>query len=225
VKSFEELSLSEIMAMGTKGTTKPGGIGVSKTKACQEKLQRMKMLPKTMDAKVFKPFTKLMALKYIKNFHDGIKNKSFGLVKLDDGTVKRKVKLGFPNPKAPLYGAGDEKKDRSYMNMMRLHELKNGYSVRPSTKKHWKAKMKLSDLFIVHEYGTIIKRGDTLIRIPARPVSLKAFKKTLKEKRDLDMDKTVKRIISKNINQAAKVHKGIEQERLEKGLAQFDRVE
>jgi hypothetical protein len=124
------------------------------------------------------------ALRTVKNFKEGIKRNSFALQKLKDETVYRKRLLGMERPNAPLYGMGDSVKKKSYINMLRIKELKNGWKLYPSWAKHYSAAIKLNLLFFVHEYGTIIKgRGGVMIRIPPRPALLKAFLRTMKQRR------------------------------------------
>lgn len=171
---------------------------------------------------------KLMALTTVKYFHDGIKDQSLGLKELKDKTVQRKRRESFTMPEVPLYGAGDERKDDSYVNMMRLRKIdgfgKKGWQVYVSRKKHWKSKLKLSDLFVVHEYGTIIKaKNGAMIRIPARPAFHKAYERVLKEKKKSETSKVVKKAIAEMINKNTdSLELKIAQRQLE-GLAKFEK--
>ena len=136
---------------------------------------------------------KATALSFIKSFHDGIKNNAFGLKKLKDETIERKRRLAMELPEVPLYGRGDDKKDRSYVNMLRLRKLKAGYRVYPSKAMHYSKKVKLDKLLYVHEHGAILKgAGDTLIRIPPRPALKLAYRQTMGTQIKGDRSKKVK---------------------------------
>jgi hypothetical protein len=169
------------------------------------KINRMKRIPqKINDTMIY--YNQYLALRTIKNFHDGIKKMSFGLERLKDNTIKRKMREGMAIPDAPLYGKGDEKKDNSYVNMLRLKKIdiqgRNGYKVFPSVKKHWKANLPLNVLLRVHELGTIINNHGKLIRIPARPALEMAYEKTLTERKKLEPSRMVKKAILDYINKA-----------------------
>ncbi len=194
------------------------------------KMNRIKNLPqKTLDTMV--SIQKYYALKLIENFHEGIRQNSLGLKKLEDGTVKRKVREGYPYPEAPLYGAGDEKRDRSFMAMLRIDMLSKGYKVYPSRKKHWKSKLSLYGLFILHEYGGWIRKrnapkegmtmGD-LIRIPARQPLTKAFKKMMKDRSKKDPSRKVKNAILRNINNAEDIQFAKEVHRWNEQLRKYE---
>lgn len=173
-------------------------------------------------------FVKVMALKTIKYFHDGIKDQSLGLKQLKDKTIQMKRRESFQIPEAPLYGAGDERNDNSYVNMLRIRKIngfgKKGYQVYVSRKKHWKANMKLTDLFTIHEFGTIIKaQNGAMIRIPARPAFHRAHEKVLKERRKNETNRMVKQAITELIKtNSDSVGFKIAQRQLE-GLAKFDK--
>lgn len=171
---------------------------------------------------LFSAIRKKDAGRYMKNFHDGIKNNSFRLKKLEDGTIARKEGQGMEFPRTPLYGRGDDKKDRSYVNMMRIRKLKNGWRVKPSIAKHYSGNVKLRTLFFVHEFGTIIKQGDTMIRIPPRPAALKAFNKTLRQENKDENSGIVKKAIKKYIQDGKKNAIFQQQLQLEKGLKKFE---
>lgn len=143
--------------------------------------KRIKKIPQ-IAIPIMMAFVKTDALDMVKNFHDGIKKKSFGLEKLKADTIKRKRHLGMERPSTPLYALGDESKKKSYVNMLRIKRIKNGYKVYPTKAKHHSGNIRLNRLLEVHENGTIIKRGDILIRIPPRPAFLMAYKQTLKDR-------------------------------------------
>lgn len=154
------------------------------------KLRRIKNLPKEAMS-MFKATLHRNALLTMKNFKVGITTRSFGLQKLKNGTIKRKKGSGMERPDTPLYGVGDEQKRNSYINMLRIKNIKGGYMVSPAKTKHWSRKIDLYRLWRVHELGTTINlgartsikthiaRGKTLIRIPPRPALLMAFRKTM----------------------------------------------
>lgn len=155
-----------------------------------KKLSRLRNLSKEAMAMLKAPL-KRDALLTMKNFKEGIKNRSFGLKKLEDGTIRRKQLLGMERPDTPLFGKGDEQKRNSYINMLRIKHVKGGYMVTPAKTKHWSRKIELNRLWKVHELGTTIAlgarqsiktkqtRGNTLIRIPPRPALLMAYRKTM----------------------------------------------
>jgi|GEM_PF-5753709 len=157
------------------------GVKVNYSRRWDSVKKRINRIPK-IAFPIMRAFVKTDALSMIKEFHDGIKKKAFGLEKLASGTVKRKRSLGMERPSTPLYGLGDEKKKNSYVNMLRMKKIKNGYNVYASNRKHYGGNIKLNDLLEVHENGTIIKRGNNLIRIPPRPAFLMAYKNVLKKR-------------------------------------------
>jgi len=116
---------------------------------------------------------------YIKNFKDGIKHNRFDIEPLKENTIKQKTRKGYRKPESPLFGLENE--PRTLYNSQQIRKLKNGYKVYTSWKKHYKADLDLRHMMNVHEYGCIIKRGKTLIRIPARPVKKLAYEKTLRD--------------------------------------------
>ena len=155
-----------------------------------KRLQRLKNLTKDGIALLKAPLHR-DALLTMKNFKEGIKTRAFGLKELTPGTIKRKQLLGQERPETPLYGMGDEKKRNSYINMLRIKNIKGGFMVSPSKNKHYSRKIELNRLWAVHELGTTINlgerqsiktkvvRGKTIIRIPPRPALLMAFRKTM----------------------------------------------
>ena len=151
----------------------------------EAKRSRIRRISKLIDDTVL-AYAKRDAMKLMKNFHDGIKQNSFRLKRLEDGTIARKRSMAMEKPNVPLYGAGDSKKKNSFVNMLRMRRIKAGYKVFASNAKHHSADLKLKDILDVHEKGRIISRGDALIRIPPRPAFEKAFKRTLKQRRLLE---------------------------------------
>jgi hypothetical protein len=124
---------------------------------------------------------------------------NFGLQKLADWTIQRKMTQGMERPQVPLYGMGDDKKDDSYINGLRLRKLKDGYKVFFSRKKHWSGELTLEDLYQIHENGAVFKKGETVIIIPPRPAFRKAFVRTLKQLKAQETADDVKRVYSQYI--------------------------
>lgn len=144
------------------------------------KRKRIQRLPKIIN-NVVRGAIKKDALGIIETFHDGIKKETLGLEPLEESTVLGKA--GYSQPSTPLYKAGDERKLDSYVNMLRIRKLKNGWKVYPSWGKHWEASLELRQLFIVHEYGTkIVQKNGTIINIPPRPAFLLSYQKYLSDK-------------------------------------------
>ena len=103
-------------------------IKVKRNDSYKQKMNRIKRLPrlKFMNS-LFFSMCYGDSLRMVKAFHDGIKKNAFGLKALKDGTIRRKQRLGMELPGVPLYGEGDESENKSYINMLRLTKLKNGY--------------------------------------------------------------------------------------------------
>jgi len=169
------------------------------------KKNRMKRLPLIVDDSMMGQL-KYTATMIIEEFQKGIRANNMGLKKLQQATEDGKSRKGYSKPDTPLYGLGD-RSDRSYINMMRIKKLKNGYKVYPSRAKHHTSKLKLKDLFIVHEYGcTITMKNGTVVRIPPRPAFHKAYERVInKMKRDKrETSRTVKRAMTEYINNGKK---------------------
>jgi len=149
----------------------------------------MKMFPRlpVETQGIFLSAVKRDALRYMRNFKQGILLNTFGLDALEDGTIVRKRREGMSNPDFPLYGMGDERERDSYMNMMRIKPIREGYRVYPSKDLHHSERIELNRLFNVHEKGMIITVGKgkkkRLIRIPARPAGLKAFRQAMRQRK------------------------------------------
>ena len=139
---------------------------------------RMRRLP-VMMPKVIKAFAKHDAEELIRLFHDGIQEGRFELMPLQPRTIRRKEAMGYGAPDVPLHGKGDEDQSRSYMNMLRIRQDGRRYRVIPSRGYHWSKKIKLTDLFMVHEYGCTITNGfgvGITIRLPPRPALRYAYR-------------------------------------------------
>lgn len=161
--------------------------------------QRIKKLPEYGTASV-KTHVKGQALELIKEFKKGISEESFGLAPLKPATVSAKSRRGYSQPSTPLLGKGLKDKYKSYVSSLRLRELKKGYKVAPSVGRHWSGKISLKQLFMIHEHGCTIKRGETLIRIPARPAFLLAYQKVMANRRKIDFSKKVRRAMTEYVN-------------------------
>jgi DNA-binding cell septation regulator SpoVG len=159
------------------------------------KQARIARLPKLVEDTLHSA-TKGHAVELIQEFQKGLRNNSFGLTPLKEATIEGKIRNGYSKPDNPLYGLGD-RSDKSYVNMMRIRKLKNGYRVQPSKGKHHKSGLALRDLFVVHEYGcTIVTKTGVLIRIPPRPAMFKAYERMM---HNMQRDK---RETSRNVKKA-----------------------
>jgi len=174
------------------------------------KQMRIKRLPKLLKS-VVSGATKKDLLGMKKIFHDGIKDNRLGLDALAESTIRSKKAKGYPKAKSPLYGAGDTEGDRSYANMLLIAKVKNGWKLRPSTRKHHSGNVTLKDLFMIHEHGALIKKKTkngkaSLIRIPPRPAFLIAYKRWLgqRKKSQKETSLEVKAAIREFINTGSK---------------------
>jgi len=168
------------------------------------KMKRIQRLPKLGNDIMF-GVTKKDALGVIKEFHDGIKRNSLGLDPLQQSTVNKKASAGNKRPENPLYAYGDEETLKSYVNMMRIRKLKNGWKVAPSWAKHHtrgsnQKQLELRHLFQIHEYGCTIDRGNFLIQIPPRPAFLFAYRKWMSKRRKNENTIEVKKAMTEYIN-------------------------
>jgi hypothetical protein len=178
------------------------GVKYSTTYAAQ--MARIRRLPQKYD-EVIRGALLRDARGIVQEFRDGILHKTFRLTPLKPATIDRKASKGAEHPTFPLYdvGPGDE---RSYVNMMVVSKVKNGYVVRPNPRAlHHSRKIKLKDLFVVHEYGATIKqwRGGKLIliRIPPRPAFELAYARYMRKRSKMEPApaKEVKRAITEYI--------------------------
>jgi len=160
------------------------------SRAFEQKKARIRKLPK-IGEEMMMGMRKKDAYDLIMIFHDGIKNDSFGLKRLMDLSIEHKKSMGYAKPTYPLYGKGDDDKKKSFMNMMRMRRLKNGWKIYPSWGRHHKANLELRHLLMIHEYGCLIKqKNGNIIRIPPRPAWLYAknrfFRKLSASQEDKD---------------------------------------
>jgi len=167
----------------------------------EAKRSRIRRLPR-MVVPIADTHAKNRAVNLIETFRKGIRSDIFGLRRLRPATVKRKSRRGLSKPTTPLYALGDQEK-RSYINMMRIRKLKGrGYRVAQSRAKHHESELQLRHLFVVHEYGTVIRmRGGQLIRIPPRAAFANAFQSMMLQLRNFEPPASeVRRAIVKYIN-------------------------
>ena len=175
------------------------GLKIKFSNTYDSKIKRIKALPVKTESVMFS-IVKHYCLSVIKNFHDGIKDMTFGLRELSDKTIVRKRRRGFSIPQAPIYAAGDDQEDDSYVNMLRIRKIdgfgKKGFQVYPSKKKHWESKLRLDELLDIHEKGrTITTKSGTTFRIPPRPALRKAYEKTLRDRKLIEPSKMVQKAI------------------------------
>ena len=165
------------------------------------KRKRIQRLPKIM-TNLANTTSKKDAIGLIRVFREGIKKNAFRLKPLQPKTVERKRARGLSRPKTPLYAFGEDEKN-SYLNMLRIRRLKKGYRVAPSWAKHHESQLKLRDLFVVHEFGTVIRQtrggSEVIIRIPPRPAFFYAFRRFMAQRKKADEAKEVKQAITEYV--------------------------
>lgn len=88
--------------------------------------------------------------------------------KLKKGTIQNKTSQGMLYPTHPLYGLGEENA-KSMINGIKVRKIKNGYRVQPEGKHH--SGLKMQTIYLIHEYGAILKNGGV---IPARKLIRKS---------------------------------------------------
>lgn len=152
----------------------------------QAQMSRIRRLPRKYD-EVIRGAILRDAEGVIAEFRQGILRKNFRLVPLRPATIDRKRSAGAQHPDFPLYDAGPREL-RSYMNMMQITRLKNGYKVGPNPRAlHHSKRLRLADLFVIHEYGATIKQFKSgqlvLIRIPPRPAWELAYDRLMKKRK------------------------------------------
>jgi hypothetical protein len=153
-----------------------------------------KLLTTKRRAEKFQSMWRMIALGLLKDeahmiqgfFQDGIAKGTFNLKPLKQGTIDGKTRQGYDKPSTPLYGKGDWRKGRrdSYVNMLRLRQIKDGWRVYPSTQMHWSGALPLNIMLDIHEKGRTIMRGETAIKIPKRPAFMMAKRKYAALKRN-----------------------------------------
>jgi hypothetical protein len=158
----------------------------SNTTGLKNKINRIKKLPEMyvnmVDAKLMKDANGIVS-----TFKKGLLENSLGLKPLKPKTVRRKQRQGYRHPTSPLVGLNGNN-PRTYKNMLVIRRGKRKITIRPSNRKHWKSKLTLKQLYEVHELGTIIKRGKTVYRMPARPALNRAYEKWLNKRAMTDAE-------------------------------------
>ena len=166
----------------------------------QAVMARIRRLPKIyIDA--VDTTSKKDAMGIMHTWAEGIAKNLLGLEPLSPVTIEKKSEQGLSKPSTPLYGRGISDA-KSYINMLRMVKIRNGYRIKIRNAMHWSGKINLQDLFIVHEFGTTITResGKT-IRIPPRPAFNRSYNKYLRKKRQEDPANRVRKAINKYIKE------------------------
>lgn len=168
----------------------------------KDKQKRIKKLAQYIGPYVL-GFYKGDAERLIKYFKNGLMRNEFELQPLKNTTIRSKIQKEYENPELPLVGAGLSE-DKSYINMLEVIKLKDGYKIAPKDVKHHESDLTLKSLHTIHEYGTTISlKSGTVIRIPPRPALFKAYKKLMEFKRQNKKERSrmVKLAISQYINE------------------------
>jgi len=172
--------------------------------AMKAQLKRIQNLPRLYND-VVHASVKRDALGVITEFRMGIKKNSLGLDPLSMRTIDKKRAEGLKKPIYPLYGVGPDDVD-SYMNMMVVKKIDNGYEVTPSEEWHHTEKIKLDHLFQIHEYGATIKlgrgRNTRYIKIPPRPALFLGYQKYMNKRKRMEPKPAVE--VKRAINQYVK---------------------
>lgn len=172
---------------------------------------RIKRLPKLMLDRL-EGYAKRDAVGVIDEFQRGLEERSLRLKPLEPSTVQRKAAVGLEHPDHPLWGFGLSE-SRSYVNMMEVKKVGKAYVVRPKNRFHHgkrkpgdsgERKIRLRDLFDVHEYGATIIGAfghmGQIVRIPARPAFRYAYRRYMADKAKRDPAKEVKAAIVRYVN-------------------------
>lgn len=153
---------------------------------------RIRRLPKLVENMLISQ-TKKDAEGVRADFQEGIRKNNFRLEKLKPETIKRKRSQGMGKPATPLFGLGDGS-DRSLINALDLKKGKKGWILKASKRLHHSRKIKLDYLLAIHEGGaTFVHPNGALIRIPPRPVLMKAYQRYLRRKKKGEPAKEVKK--------------------------------
>ena len=164
--------------------------------------KRIKNLPKFLNTSV-DTVLKRDAQGIVESFKEGISSNRLGLLPLKDVTIKSKRSNGFSKPKTPLYGKGDNNK-RSYMNMLIIRKLKNGYRIRVRAAMHYTG-LPFKMLYNIHEFGATISTKKGVIVIPPRPAKTIAYQQWLRKRKKIDNGTLVKKSINEWIRTARSV--------------------
>ncbi len=164
------------------------------------KKARIRRLPRFF-ADYVRAQAKRDAVGVVKEFRNGIAKNNFSLIRLKEKTIQQKRRRGYKRPATPLYALGEGQ--RAYRNMLVIRTRGKSYTVRPSTRKHHEADLRLSDLFVIHEFGAVIEgRGGSVIRIPSRPAFSKAFARHLRKRAKKESAAEVRTAMNTYINDA-----------------------
>jgi hypothetical protein len=157
--------------------------------------KRIKNLPQIFERSMRSVYKK-EAVELAKTFEVAIKNDQLGLERLSPNTIKEKKRKGYAKPSTPLFARG------KFAEMMKIVEGEKKWIVKPANRQ-FTSKLKLIDILEIHAAGYTIKRGDKLIRVPARPARSRAFSLYLKRRKKIDAN----RQIWDAINQLIKTNK------------------
>lgn len=174
------------------------GIKVAFSNKYWAKMKRIKNLPK-YEIAVTNTRLKYDAYSIKREFSRGIAENKLGLDGLKPTTIMQKIKKGYNNPSIPLMGKGGND-PRSYKNLLNVAKTKRGWRVYPSNRLHHSMKITLRYLFYIHEYGCLIKRGKSMIRIPPRPAMFLAYQKWLEKRFDRDFAQEIRDAIVLQVN-------------------------
>lgn len=176
-------------------------------RAIEERIHR---LP-TLMIDQMKARAKRDATAVVENFKTGISEDKLKLERLKPGTVKSKAGRALEHPDHPLYGLGYDEPD-SYVNALEVVNVgERLWAVRPREAWHHgksepedqrEQKIRLKDLFNVHEYGAMITnafgRGIT-VRIPPRPALRYAYRAYMAERAKADPSVKMRAAIAKHV--------------------------
>jgi len=167
---------------------------------------RIRRLPKILTDRL-EGYAKRDAVGVVREFQQGLEERSLRLKPLEPSTVQRKAALGLEHPDHPLWGLGLEER-RSYVNMMEVKRVGKAWIVRPKNRFHHgkrkpgdpgERKIRLRDLFDVHEYGATVigafgHKGQ-VVRVPARPAFRYAYRRYMAGRASRDPAGEVKQAI------------------------------
>jgi hypothetical protein len=94
---------------------------------------------------------------------------------LKQKTIDSKIRKGMPRPKTPLLGW--YLRVNSMVNGLQIKKIGKKFTLEPTGVHHSKKKQIL--LWMVHEYGAVIQKGDKLIKIPPRKPFKKGYQRFL----------------------------------------------
>ncbi len=156
-------------------------------------------------------------------FQEGLERDDLRLRRLKPRTVASKEARGLDRPEHPLYALGLDEPD-SYANsqevakvgehrwVLRTRDVWHHGKRRPGDREQ--RRIRLSDLFDVHEYGVTITNGfgrGVLIRIPARPARRYAYRRVARGLQKRETAYAARRAMARYVRQGdrlalARVH-------------------